>query len=165
MRSLLIFILLSNAFLLFSQEKQNKIANFKYIEAYHYLSNDSTLNNRIIKVSNKVAPLDFSIFWEFFKKENDSFYTISTELDSISRLPCNNCGIYVNNKVKCNNRPTALVFFSKIYKNTLMAEVFVSNIDIVEYSKVKSLNTGHVFLFVFNGDILEKVLKEEIAYE
>lgn len=165
MKSLLIFILLSNTFLLFNQEKQNEIADFKYIEAYHYLLNDSILNNRIIKVSNKVAPLDFSIFWEFFKKENDSFYTISTELDSISRLPCNNCDIHINNTVKCENRPTALVFFSKIYKNTLMAEVFVSNVDTIEYNKVKSLNTGHVFLFIFDGDNIEKVLKEEVAYE
>ena len=46
-----------------------------------------------------------------------------------------------------------------------MAEVFISNIDTNEYNKVRNLNTGYAFLFVFNGNILENVLKKEIAYE
>lgn len=164
MKNLLIFILSFNTFLLFSQERQNEISKFKYTEAYDYLSNDSILKNRTIEVPNKIAPLDFSIFWDYFKKDKDSFFTISTELDSISKAPCNNCDI-ICNRIKSSSKPTALVFFSKIYKNTLMAEVFISNINTNEYNKVKSLNTGHVFLFVFNGDTLEKVLRKEIAYE
>ncbi len=164
MKKLLQLILLFNTFFLFSQEKQNIICKLKYVEAYRYLSNDSILKNRIIEVPDKIAPLDFSIFWEFFKRENDSFFTISTELDSISKLSCNNCEI-TNNKVNSTDKSTALVFFSKIYKNTLMAEVFISNIDTNEYNKVRNLNTGYAFLFVFNGNILENVLKKEIAYE
>jgi hypothetical protein len=141
---------------------------FKYKQVYDYIIKDSISLNKKIMVSDTIVFMERTLFWENLKVQGEKAEITINRIDSIdnARKYDNFYSLQLSKSFKKDTTATLNLYFSKIFKDSLVAEV-IDNKGLYKasYNRVTMFNTGYCYLFTFdtNGTIKEVLIKE-ISY-
>lgn len=141
---------------------------FKYKQAYDCISKDSINLNKKIMVSDTVVFVERVLFWENLKVQGEKAEITINRIDSIdnARKFKNFYSLLLSRSFKKDKTATLNLYFSKIFKDSLVAEV-IDNKGLCNatYSRITMFNSGYCYLFVFDKKgYIKIVLRKEISY-
>jgi len=148
-----------------AQNESDKV----YEIAYNYLKELPEFKSNCILVADTIIQLDLSNFMKEISADKGlNERSLLFRLDSIDN----------NRDVKNHHLPSSLsfhdtkncgltLFFSEIYKNTLLAEIIENRGEInANHNHLTAFNTSKIYLFEFDGEMnIVKVYSKKLQYD
>lgn len=145
-----------------AQENDNRY----YKGAYDYLISLPEIGNNGLKISDTIVHIDLINFYEELSEGNDR--AMLYKLDSIDNEN-NNKNYYLQelNNLPSDTNSKYILFFSKIFKDILLAEIFENQgMKNTPYERLRAFNKSWVFLFKFDKNCkICNVYRKKIEYD